>query len=167
MHTKEDYVVGKRQGELMVYYPDGVLRRRDYFDKGVFKEGECYGADGKPVTHWDYITMPKYTVGLGDNAAIVNAIQRYTEYPHEALLVALNARILISFIVNSQGQVINSRISKEPPAEQIAVVLRPAFESIKKSALAATMKLKAFKPGTLDGEPVPVSYTVPITFKIR
>ncbi|MBF9140228.1 energy transducer TonB [Hymenobacter properus] len=167
MHTMEGYQANQRHGELLVYYPDGKLRRRDQFVKGLRTAGECFGPDGQPVPYFEYRVMPVYSEGDGSNMAVVQAIQRRTTYPQAALRLALNARILIGFTIDAQGRVGAVHIEKEPMPEQIAPSLRAAFQEIKSSALEAARQLKPFRPGQLDGQTVAVSYSVPITFRIE
>ncbi|GAB2870662.1 hypothetical protein GCM10027044_36010 [Hymenobacter ruber] len=165
MHTKEDYQAGRQHGEFLVYYPDGTLRRRDQFVQGKRTAGECFGPDGQPAAYFEYRIKPVYSEGDGSNAAVVHAIWRQVQYPTEALRLALNARIIIGFTIDQQGRVNEVRVEKEPPIDQIAPNLRDAFVLVKKSALDATRKLKPFQPGQIDGEAVPVNYSVPITFR--
>ncbi|MDO7849288.1 hypothetical protein Q5H92_23190 [Hymenobacter sp. M29] len=167
LHTKEGYLANQRHGELLVYYPDGRLRRRDQFNKGTRTAGECFGPDGQPVPYFEYRIMPVYTEGDGSNMAVVQAIQRRITYPQAALRAALNARIFIGFTIDALGRVGSVHIEKEPLPEQIAPNLRVAFQEIKKSALDAARQLKPFHPGQQDGQPIAVSYNVPITFRIE
>ncbi|GAB3846849.1 hypothetical protein GCM10028822_07440 [Hymenobacter terrigena] len=167
MHTKEDYVAGRQSGEMLVYYSDGTLRRRDQFVQGKRTAGECFDPDGQPTAYFEYRIKPVYSEGDGSNAAVVHAIQRQVQYPIEALRLALNARVIIGFTVDRQGRVQEVHVEKEPPVDQIAPQLREAFVLVKKSALDAARKLKSFQPGQIDGEVAPVGYTVPITFRME
>lgn len=167
LHTREEYVAGKLDGERLVYYPDGTLRRKERFVDDKRTAGACLGPDGKPVPYFEYMQMPVYSEGDGSNSAVVQAIQRRTNYPEKALALRLNARVFIGFTVNRFGAVTNVRTVKEPSIEQIAPNLRQAFNKMKEAALKAAQNLKPFTPGKLDGENVAVGYTVPITFTVR
>jgi len=167
MRSKEDYVAGKRHGDLLVYYPNGTLRRRDKFERDQRTAGECFGSEGQPIPYFEYLIMPVYSEGAGDNASVVAAIQRRTKYPTAAMRIELNACIFIGFTVTKTGAVSNVRVEREPAPAEIPPAARYAFATIKESALSAARQLHAFKPAQFEGEPVLIGYTVPITFRMQ
>jgi protein TonB len=152
LRTKEDLVAGKRNGEFLVYYPEGQLKRRETYQADVRQAGECFAKDGSPVPYYPYQVMPSYKGGGSDR--IVRAIQANVRYPAEALRSGIEGRVFVSFRVAASGAV-----------EDIKVVKGLGY-SLDEETIAAVKKLSKFTPGTLDGEPVAVSFTLPITFKI-
>jgi protein TonB len=167
MHTKEDYVAGKRNGELLVYYADGKVRRRDQFEKDQHTAGECFGPDGQPVTYFDYTQMPVYPGSEGSNAGIVQAIASHVRYPKEALMAQLKARIFIAFDVNKQGRVQNIRIPEGSRMTSVPAKHLLALSKMEEAVISSAKQLAVFTPGMQDGEPMTVSYTVPVTFDIK
>ncbi|MFD2719345.1 TonB family protein [Hymenobacter monticola] len=95
--------------------------------------------------------MPELPTG-GGNAGIVAYIQSHIAYPQVPAANRKEGRVFVSFTVNSSGEVFNPTIVKSLGAEYDAAVL------------AAIGQLPRFKPGTQDGKPVAVSFTVPVTF---
>ncbi len=153
LHTKDDYVGAKRNGEFVVYYPQGRVKRRETYVADERKTAECFAPDGSPVPYYPYEVMPVYE--RGGNDEIVRAIQMNTRYPPQALRNQEQGRVFVSFVVSAAGTVENVRIVKGVSA------------SLDAETLAAVRKLRAFQPGRLDGEPVAVSFTLPITYAIR
>jgi TonB family protein len=95
--------------------------------------------------------MPELPTG-GGNAGIVAYIQSQLTYPQVPAARRKEGRVFVSFTVNSGGEVFNPTIVKG---------LGPEYDA---AVLAAIAKLPRFKPGTQDGKPVAVSFTVPIMF---
>jgi protein TonB len=92
----------------------------------------------------------------GGDAALLNYIATNTIYPASAKKNGIQGRVIVSFSVSEDGSVGRSRIVKsvdpEVDAEAIRVINSlPAFEN----------------PAIKNGNPVPVWYMVPITFKLK
>lgn len=93
--------------------------------------------------------MPALTTG-GGMGGIIQQIQHnlvYPSGPHQ------QGRVFASFTVGADGAVRDARIIKS---------LSPAYDE---AVLAAIQKLTPFVPGQQSGQPVAVSFTVPVTFK--
>lgn len=152
MHTKEDFVGSKRNGEFVVYYPEGKVKRRETYEADVRKTGECYALDGSPMTFYEYVVMPSYKGGGSDR--MIQAIHQNIRFPREALEYNHQGRVLVSFRVMETGQVADVKIVK-------------GVSSVLDAAVVATVKrVSGFTPGQQDGHAVAVSFTLPITFKI-
>jgi protein TonB len=151
-HTRDDYVAGKRHGELLVYYPDGKLRRRDQFVEGRRTAGECFDADGQPVAYFEYEQFPVYP---GGPDAMLRFIARNVRYPAAALRNKVRGQVRIGFVLNTQGELENIRVIQSLSPETDAEALR------------VVRQLRSFQPGQRDGQPMRVSYTVPIVFSVR
>ncbi|MBC6699380.1 TonB family protein [Hymenobacter puniceus] len=150
-HTREDYVAGKRHGELLVYYPDGKLRRRDQFVAGQRTAGECFNPDGKPVAYFEYEQLPVYP---GGQNALLNFIARNVHYPGTAFRNRVQGKVQIGFVLNAKGEVENVRVIQSLSPETDAEAMR------------VVRQLRSFQPGQQDGQPVRVSYTLPIKFTL-
>jgi protein TonB len=160
------YQAGKMVGDLVTYYPDGTLKRRDHHVPGQPVTGECFGADGQPRPYFSYQKMPVYTEGAGDQAAVVAAVMHNTRYPREALRQRVYGKVRVLFIVDKHGLVQHVRPDEKTNMELVPEALVPAYRLLQEAAVDAVRQLKPFQPGQQDGEPVPVSYSVPLTFNV-
>lgn len=151
MHTKQDYIAGKRQGQLLVYYPDGKLRRRDVYVDDARTSGECFGPDGQPEAYFEYETMPVYK---GGQEGILRDIAQRLHYPVDALQRQITGKVFVKFVVTKTGTVDKVRVFKG---------VTPTLDA---EAVRVVKTLRNFVPGRRDGEPVEVKYTLPITFSI-
>lgn len=151
----EEYVHGKRLGELRLYYENGQLKRRAQYGESGTSTGECFGPDGKSVPFFEYEVMPRYSRGDGGFMAIVQAIASNVKYPRDALKAQVEGRVFVKFEVNQRGEV------------TAIEVVKGIFPSIDQAAMQAVRGLRSFAPGQQDGQAVAVSFTVPITFRIQ
>jgi protein TonB len=160
------FQAGKVVGDLVTYYPDGKPKRRDHHLPGQPLTGECFGPDGQPVAYYSYEQMPVYSEGAGDKAAVVRAVMMNTRYPIDALKQRVYGIVKVSFVVGKDGRVQDIR-PNEPKEGEVPKNIARAYESLQEAAMSAVRALKPFAPGRQDGEPVAVSFTVPVTFRIQ
>lgn len=152
LRSKQDFVGNKRNGELVVYYPDGKVKRHETYVADVRQSGDCFAPDGSTVAFTEYEVMPTYQGGGKEN--IVRAVAANVRYPAEALRAQSQGRVFVAFRVGVNGQVQDIR------------VVKGVSDALDAAAIAAVKKLGTFTPGTQDGEVVAVSFTVPVTFRI-
>lgn len=106
-------------------------------------------------TVWNIVDkMPEFP---GGNAALMKYISDNVRYPESAKQNGVQGRVLIDFVVTETGEVTNvSYGSKSPDAD------------LDEEALRVARTLPDFQsPGIVKGRAVPVSFTLPITFKLQ
>ena len=84
----------------------------------------------------------------------IASIQKEIRYPEIARQARVSGRVIIQFIVDQEGNVVDP------------VVLRGIGGGCNEEALRV-LKLAKFIPGKQRGKPVRVRYALPITFKLR
>lgn len=84
----------------------------------------------------------------------IKEVYKNIRYPQGAIASRVEGRVFVKFIVDEQGNVKSPQIIKDIGA------------GCGKAAIDAIKKAK-FSPGTLQGQPVKVYYTLPVTFKIN
>ncbi len=90
--------------------------------------------------------MPELVGGLA-------SLQKIMTYPEEASEAGAEGRVIVQFIVDKEGNVVNPSI------------IRGTHKSLNEEALRV-VKQADFKPGTQNGNPVRVQYSLPISFKL-
>ncbi|WP_460548446.1 TonB family protein [Hymenobacter daeguensis] len=98
--------------------------------------------------------MPQLPGG-GGSAAIIKAIQGRLVYPPYAIQQQIEGIVQVHFVVGSNGAVRGERI------------VRGIGGGCDEQVLAVVRKLPRFTPGTQNGRPVDVGFTVPITFRLE
>lgn len=106
--------------------------------------------ESTPVTHAD--VMPKFNGGNVDNFR--QWVQQNIKYPESASSNKTEGRIIIQLIVDEVGNVSDTKIIRGLDDELNKEVIRVVKESPK------------WTPGSNKGQPVKVSYIMPIEFKL-
>ena len=100
----------------------------------------------------DVDQMPEFP---GGNAALVEYLSTNVEYPAVALENGVQGRVMVSFVVERDGSLSDVR------------VLRSVDPLLDKEALRVVRSMPKWTPGMMDGSPVRVKYTIPITFRLQ
>lgn len=100
--------------------------------------------------------MPRFKSTDSTSAALVDYLGRSMRYPAEALMARATGRVFVSFVVNQEGDV-----------EQVNVV-KGMHPALNEEAVRVVSDMPRWEtPGRQLGQPVKVSFTVPITFNMR
>ena len=88
---------------------------------------------------------------------VMHYLNKDLRFPAKALRDGVQGKVLFSFVVDTQGRAVNIKLVKGLRDEVDAEVLRVAhrLDSIR------------WRPGTQNGRPVQVAFTVPITFSVQ
>jgi TonB family protein len=96
--------------------------------------------------------MPQYP---GGDLELLKFIAGNTNYPDSAKVHNIQGRVIVRFIVDKDGNVVEPEILKG---------VDPLLDA---EALKVVNKLKGFSPGTQGGKPVSVYYMIPISFTLH
>lgn len=139
----------KLDGEFIEYYPTGEKKHESFYKKGKIQKSLNYTESGEIV----YFIVDRMPVFIGGDDKLREYLSSEVQYPNEALDSGVQGMVFISFVVNKQGNVEN------------AVVARGIHPLLNKEALRVIESMPAWIPGTLNGTPENVAYTIPINFK--
>ncbi|UOQ51805.1 energy transducer TonB [Hymenobacter cellulosivorans] len=145
----------KLHGEQLSYDAQGQLRGRSHYEHGQKKTSECLTkvATVRACDEAEYVEqMPEYPGGM---EAMLRYLGQSIRYPAAALKKRKQGKVFLQFVVNETGELRDIRVQKGVSAE------------IDAEALRVVRLMPRWTPGTQNGEPVPVHYTVPISFAIR
>jgi periplasmic protein TonB len=106
----------------------------------------------EPEIFYKVEEMPEFP---GGETELLRFVGQNIIYPEEAKNVNLQGRVIIQFVVNTDGSVDRAKI------------LKGIDESLDNEALRVVNLLPKFKPGKQNGVPVQVWYVIPIMFKLE
>jgi len=95
--------------------------------------------------------MPQYP---GGDMELLKFIAMNTQYPESATTEKAQGKVIVKFIVDTEGKV------------KDAVIFKGVHPALDAEALRVVSKLERFIPGTDGGTPVNVYYYLPITFSL-
>lgn len=96
-------------------------------------------------------TMPQFPGGQG---VMMKYLAANIKYPASAVKAKKQGRVIIAFVIQKDGSVTNARIVKSVDPELDAEALR------------IVKAMPNWTPGTQDGKPVDVNYTIPVVFSL-
>lgn len=95
--------------------------------------------------------MPEYPGGVN---ALMTDIASNVKYPEEAKTKGIQGKVFVSFVVDEQGKVTNTRIERG---------VEPSLDA---ESLRVVNNLKNWKPGKEKGKTVKVAFTIPINYAL-
>lgn len=109
-------------------------------------------ADDEDMVFMVVEEMPEFPGGMQE---LMNFMARNIKYPADALKAKIEGRVIVRFVVGTDGS-----ISKQE-------VMRSVSPSLDAEALRVIGMMPKWKPGRQRGKAVAVSFTVPVTFKLK
>lgn len=91
----------------------------------------------------------------GGEAAMYKWLGDNIVYPSAASEEGVQGRVVVEFVVGKDGSITNVR------------VVRPRHPALDKEALRVVKAMPNWVPGRNNGQPVKVTYTLPVTFKLQ
>lgn len=96
--------------------------------------------------------MPQFP---GGEEALRKYLYSHIRYPVEALKSMIQGKVFVSFVVVENGDVINVKLA------------RGVDYYLDKEAIRIVKMMPRWQPGLINGNPVKVSFTLPITFRLE
>lgn len=96
--------------------------------------------------------MPEFP---GGEKALMDFLSRNINYPQRAMENGIQGRVIVQFVVTKNGTVGEVK------------VLNKVYPDLDNEAIRLCKSLPKFIPGKMNGQPVNVWYTMPITFKLQ
>lgn len=110
-----------------------------------------YSSSGSSAVYDMVEQQPSFPGGAG---ALNRWLAENVKYPARAAEEGIEGRVIVQFIVGTDGSITNAR------------VVRSVNQYLDKEALRVVSVMPRWKPGMQDGKPVRVRYTVPVTFRL-
>ncbi|SHJ52328.1 TonB protein C-terminal [Hymenobacter daecheongensis DSM 21074] len=151
--------IGRKQHGPQLYYDtSGKLKRKVVAERGNEVKAECFSETGAAIACAGAVYVEKMPVfpGRGKDA-MLDYIGRSVRYPKAALKQRLQGLVLMRFVVSETGEMRDVQVQKGLSPELDAEATR----------VISSMSTTRWMPGMQDGEPMPVMYTVPISFAIN
>jgi TonB family protein len=131
---------------------DDKLTFSEVYDNGKFISGRSVDANNKI---YDYTIREAEPVFAGGIQAFYAYLTHNIRYPVDSRTHYIQGKVLATFIVEKDGSVTNIKVLRAPAEDLGAEAVRVLQES------------PNWIPGTQNGKPVRVQYTVPISFTLH
>lgn len=96
--------------------------------------------------------MPAFPGGM---EALMNFLQNNVKYPKQAQDKGTQGRVIVQFVVNTDGSIVEPKVMKGVDA------------LLDNEALRVVKMMPKWKPGKQNGKAVRVKYTIPVSFRLQ
>ena len=96
--------------------------------------------------------MPEFP---GGQTALMEFLMQTMKYPKDAMEAQAEGRVIVTFVVDAEGNVVEPK------------VLKKVHPSLDAEAVRVVSAMPKWKPGRQSGKAVRVKYTIPIAFKLK
>lgn len=154
-HLSEDEIGGMKEGKNYYYHPGGTIASEELFQDGKFISANFFDPDGRVVyyNHDAKSTMSHPRFNGGDYVSYLN---RNLRYPKEARKKGITGRVLVWFVIETDGSISELRVAK---------AAHPLLDQAAMDVIRATSGM--WQPGKVHNLPFRASYTAPINFKLQ
>lgn len=164
--TQEELVItnaeqeekGPRTYDRKIFYPNGALQYEETMNEKGEHECVYYKPNGKIDKKPEeqiplYQTMPAYP---GGTKALFEYLSKNVKYPVEAKRDGIQGRVIVKFMVDRDGAIAKVKVARSG-----------GDKSLDREAVRVIKAMPDWKPGTVRGTPVNVTYAVPVNFKLN
>lgn len=95
---------------------------------------------------------PEFPKGI---PALMKFLSENVKYPKDAQDAKKEGRVIAQFVVTTDGSIADVKI------------IRGVYPSLDEEAIRVIKSMPKWKPGTQDGKPINVRYTLPVMFKLQ
>lgn len=148
----ENYKNDEWHGQVIGYFPNGNVRRKEIYDNGKFIEGACYSNAGGDTVFYKRFEQPQFN---GGKLGLAKYLQETATYPQRAKEMLTEGKIYLKFIVDEVGSI------------QHITVLRGIGYGCDEEAIRVIKAMPNWIPGTEDGIPQKVWHSLSIDFRLR
>ena len=162
------YRDGELEGNAFCYRPDGSVERTEVWRAGkkISEDPPIEGIEpdtAKPVEIApSFPCDPKHAEGIATLTAkncgersLMAYLSRNIQYPKSARDIELQGRAIISFVIGKDGSVENVE------------ALRGLSRDIEAECIRVVSQMPKWEPGSQNGKPVRVKYTLPISLRLE
>jgi protein TonB len=146
-----NYHYDSLDGELITYWDNGQLRRKDIYEKSRFVSGNCYTRLGQDTAYVEYRVMPQFNGGM---QALREYLNRNLKYPVDARKAGIEGSVRVRFMIGKDGTISDLVVTQGHP------LLIP-------EALRVVQKMPPWIPGKMEGELTKFTYILPVTFRLE
>jgi TonB family protein len=146
------YTKDKLNGDFIVFYKNGKIKRIEKWKEGQWQEGECFDESGNKTDYCSYQEMAEFIGGL---PALYNFIGHELKYPKYAQIKGIQGVVKVQFIVNTDGSITDVKI------------LNGIEDSLNEEALRIVNSMPKWKPARFEGKLVKMDFSLPIRFKLE
>ncbi|WP_243348158.1 energy transducer TonB [Parabacteroides sp. FAFU027] len=100
LHKIVNFNKGKLDGELISYWDNGKLKRKEYYENGKMTSGKYYRRDGMSATYYPYFKKHEFP---GGRDSLISFVAKNASYFQNIDSVKPNLDYYFFFVINKSG----------------------------------------------------------------
>src|SRR5690606_19368457 len=118
----EHFKKGSFHGEVLQYYRNGQLKRKEVYKFGEMKSGQCYTAAGADTAYFVDRVIPRFPGGDDKFMLYIFSHPLYKEFQKTN---KISGEVLIDVDFDEQGKVVNATYNRKvhPALDEVAMKL--------------------------------------------
>ena len=146
-HIEGELKDNEREGNWVGWNMES--RYEEHYLAGVLQNGKRFRANGEVISY-DADTRESAPIPSLKMDQFMKAISRQIDLPDHLIAQLKSSIINVRFVVNKDGKLSDFKYDNDIPS------------GVKEKITTAIQSVGPWKPGRLQGEPVAISYTIPI-----
>jgi|GEM_PF-4143830 len=142
-----DFVNDRWDGERISYFPNGAIRRKEVYSFGNMVKGQCFTEEGNETPYYKSKEEAKCSV---DFKAY---LKENLVYPEKAKKDKIMGNVVISFVINEDGNVSDAK------------VIKGIGGGCEKEAMRLLYSMPKWQPRMEEGKAVKANWNINIAFK--
>lgn len=138
-------------GEVLTYFKNGKLKRKDLYIDGQLKEGHLYSDDGIEVPHTNFIIRAEFP---GGNDKLITYVLKNLKYPKSARKDQIEGTVQVKFMIEENGSISEAKVVKH------------IDDDLDAEALRVVNKMPKWSPYIIDGELMSTYFMLPVSFEL-
>ncbi len=149
---KSFYVDGKLEGDLTMYFANGIVSRSEKWKKGECVSGDCFNEKGEKIEYVPYRQLPVFEGGI---SALYKYIGHNLRYPKSMAQKGVHGVVKVRFVIGKKGNVSD------------VTVLEGVNPDLDQEAARIVSQMPKWNPGSFKGRPASYYFTIPIRFSLQ
>lgn len=145
------YQNGKLHGTVKAYWPEAKPKRSDVYRNDSLISSKCFAKSTADTAYFPFKTKLSFTGGM---PGLFKYLDKTLLYPKDARKAKIQGEVLVSFMVDYDGNIKDVQIKKS---------LHPSLD---KEALRVVQAMPKWQAATIDGDAIRSRSTLPIIFKL-
>lgn len=151
LKSAADYIDNKIHGNVLTYWQNGQLKRKDTFENNKFVSGACYDSIGNQIEHFEFLVFPSFP---GGEKMLLEFMRNNLRFPSMAAENGIQGKVVVKFVVTKNG--IPTKIGIKTSVDK----------ALDKEAMRVVQSMPKWTPCYFDGEPLDFWYLLPVVFKM-
>ena len=136
----------RRKGLLNIRYEKPIVNAEEVLPVEIVPDSDADAIYGEPDD------LPEFP---GGPMALLEYMRTHIQYPTDAREQNIQGRVVVQFVVNKDGSISDPKVTKS------------VYPSLDEEAIRFVKTMPAWKPGSHEGNPVRVLYTLPINLRLN